>query len=395
MRQRWRVLGTAALGFMAAQGFGRFGFALILPSMRDGLALTNGDMGLIAGAGLGAYLLTAAPAGAVAARFGRRWLVSAGLVLTAAGLAVTGAADGLGAALLGQCLAGLAAPLAVIPLLSAGPSWFPSVWRGRATGLVVAGGGVGILCTGFLAPLLMSLGGAQGWRTAWWGLASLIFAIAAVCAALLRDPPTVETSARGLGIQSVYRHTAVWRISLAFGLYGVSYINYGTFFAAQLTARGVAPTTSGQLWSLVGLFGISSGFVGGILADRIGPATALLVMFAGQATALAALALGDSMSWFAASAVLYGLSMWGFPSAVSKACAEEVGPRLATAALGLAGLMFGVGQAAGPAVGGWATDSLTTLWPGAALAPALLFGSLAALAGMIVAQTIRRPARPH
>ena len=55
---------AASLAFLAAQGFGRFGFGLVLPAMRDGLGLSTGQMGLLAGIGLTAYLLSSVPAGA-------------------------------------------------------------------------------------------------------------------------------------------------------------------------------------------------------------------------------------------------------------------------------------------------------------------------------------------
>ena len=55
-------LAAAAVAFLAAQGFGRFGFGLVSPAMRDALGLSDGEMGLLAGLGLTAYLLGSAPA---------------------------------------------------------------------------------------------------------------------------------------------------------------------------------------------------------------------------------------------------------------------------------------------------------------------------------------------
>ena len=68
-------LSAAAVAYLAAQGFGRFGFGLVLPAMRDALGLSTGEMGLLAGIGLAAYLFSSVPAGALAARFGTRWVV--------------------------------------------------------------------------------------------------------------------------------------------------------------------------------------------------------------------------------------------------------------------------------------------------------------------------------
>jgi predicted MFS family arabinose efflux permease len=396
-------LAAAAVGFLAAQGLGRFGFGLVLPAMRDALGLTTGQMGLLAGIGLAAYLFSSVPAGALAARFGTRWVVVGGLLGTAVGLAGTGLASGFVVAMFGQILVGVSAPFAIVPILAIGGRWVRPAFRGRATGLVVAGGGFGLLLAGLLVPLLLAPGDASAWRRAWWGLAAGVLAAAAVTALLLRDPPATPSTTGPAGANrggagpagkgsanaesmgsTVYRRPAVWRLALVFGLYGVSYIVYGTFFAAHLQRHGLDAATAGRLWSLAGLVAIGSGLLGGVLADRLGPSAALVVMFVCQGAGMALLALGDEVGWFALSAVVYGASLWGFPPAISKACTEMVGPRLAPAALGLMATAFALGQAGGPMVAGLLADATGSLAPG------LLFGALMDLIGAAVAWWVRR-----
>jgi MFS family permease len=96
------------------------------------------------------------------------------------------------------------------------------------------------------------------------------------------------------------------------------------------------------------------------------------------------LALGQGTWWFTASALLYGVSLWGFPSAVTKAGTEIVGPTLAPAAIGLLVTAFGVGQAGGPVVAGLLAERSGSLGPG------LLFGAAADLAGALGSYWIRR-----
>jgi len=196
-------------------------------------------------------------------------------------------------------------------------------------------------------------------------------------ALLLRDPPAVGSATARPSLGAVYRSAAVWRLGIVFGLYAVAYIVYGTFFAAHLAQRGVDGVTAGRLWSLVGVASIGSGLLGGVLADRLGSSLALAAMFAMEGTGLALLALGDGLAWYAVSAIFFGASFWGFPSAISKACAEIVGPALAPAAIGLLAVFFGVGQVVGPVVGGLLAD-----WTGA-LSAALLLGAAADLAGVV------------
>jgi predicted MFS family arabinose efflux permease len=337
-------------------------------------------------------------------------VVVGGLLGTAAGLAGTGFASGFVVAMYGQIVVGASAPFAIVPILAIGGRWVRPAFRGRATGLVVAGGGFGLLLAGLLVPLLLAPGDASAWRRAWWGLAAGVLAAAAVTALLLRDPPATLPSAESGGAdrggtdharqapigasggaaadsaslgRAVYRRPAVWRLALVFGLYGVSYIVYGTFFAAHLQRHGLDAATAGRLWSLAGLVAVGSGLLGGMLADRLGPSAALVAMFSCQGAGMALLALGDGVGWFALSAAVYGASLWGFPPAISKACTELVGPRLAPAALGLMATAFALGQAGGPMVAGLLADATGSLAPG------LLFGALADLLGAMVAWWVR------
>lgn len=379
------------MAFLAAQGFGRFGFGLVLPAMRDALGLSDGEMGLLAGIGLAAYLLLSAPAGALTTRFGTRAVVVAGLLGTAAGLAGTGLAQGFLGAAIGQVVVGMSGPAAIVPVLAISGRWVAPSFRGRATGLVMAGGGAGLVLAGLLVPAFLASGDADGWRRAWWGLAAGSLVAAAIAALLLRDPPTpasVSTQAARPNMRRVYRSGAVWRLAVVFGLYGTTYMMYGTFFAAHLQRQGVDLLTAGWLWSLAGLLATGSGLLGGALADRLGPSRALVVMFALQGIAMVALALGGSLWWYTASALLFGISLWGFPSAVTKACTEIVGPTLAPAAIGLLVTVFGAGQAVGPVVAGLLAEQVGSLGPG------LLFAAVVDIAGALGAYLIRRDRPP-
>jgi predicted MFS family arabinose efflux permease len=349
-------------------------------------------MGVLAGLGLTAYLFFSVPAGALAARFGSCRVVVGGLLGTAAGLAITGLADGFLMAALAQVLVGASAPAAIVPILALGGRWVAPSFRGRATGLVVAGGGLGLQLAGLLVPLLLAPGDAFAWRRAWWGLACGVLICTTIAALFLRDPPSGEPEPRPSDAgdapasltRTIYRSAPVWRLALVFGLYGVSYIVYGTFFTAQLERHGLDAATAGRLWSLAGLVAIGSGLLGGALADRLTPSLALTILFGLQATGMATLALGDGIGWFTVSVVTYGLSLWGFPAAISKAATELVGPRLAPAALGMMATMFAVGQASGPLVAGVLADLSGSLVPG------LLFGAVADVAGAGAALWTRR-----
>jgi predicted MFS family arabinose efflux permease len=340
---------------------------------------------VVAAAGFGPYLICAAPAGAAAARFGAPRVVPICLLLCAVGLALTGLAPNLWAALAAQALNGAAGAGVIVPVLGLSPSWFESAHWGSATGWIVAGGGVGLIASGLMVPAILQLGGAEGWRWAWLGLGLATLIVAFAAAALLRDPPRPSaTLGPRPGLRAVYRSTAVWKVGLAFLCYGVAYAIYGTFFGAQLVSEhGLDRSEAGRLWALGGLVSLVSGLLGGWLADHFGRRGPLAWLFLAQGAALTALAAGADERWYLLSTCLYGLTVWGFPAIFTAASADAVGPSLTPAAVGLTVLCFSLGQAFGPAAAG-AVAELS-----GSLAPAVLLGTAADAFGLLAAVTIR------
>jgi predicted MFS family arabinose efflux permease len=389
MSRRTLVLVGAGLAFMAGQGFARFGLTLILPQMRAGLGMSAADIGVLAGLAFGAYLLAAAPAGAEAARRGPRLVVSGSLALCGVGMVLTGLAPSYGLALAAQALTGAAGAGVIVPVLGLAPGWFEQRYWARATGAIVAGGGVGLALSGLLVPRVIAAGGAEGWRQAWICLGLMMFGTALLAAMLLRrSPRAVERQRGGLDLRPVYRSRVVWRLSLAFACFAVAYAVYGTFFGTQLVnGRGLPTDQAGWLWALGGIVSIPSGLLGGWLADRFGRRGPLVLLFLAQGLGVAALAVGASWLLYVGSVALYGLTVWGFPAVITAASADVVGPELAPAAAGLLVLCFGVGQALGPVVAG----GLAQL--SGSFDTALLVGALADGCGILAALALPAPGR--
>ena len=379
------MLASATLAFAAALGFIRFGFSLVLPSMRDGLGLTSADMGLIAGCSFAAYLACSLPAGALATRFGARRVVGGGLTLAAVGLALTGGANGMGWAIATQVLANGSAALVIVPALSVSPGWFPPRFWGLATGVVVGGGGLGFVASGIVIPALLALDPVAGWRMAWIGMAAFVVGVAVVATLLLREPSRATARPPLLeGLRAVYGSGAVWQLGLVFLMYGLAYITYGTFFAAHLiTGRGMPIDEVGRLWAIGGVTGIFGGSLAGALSDRLGPRPTLALLFAAQGASVLALALGDGTGWYLFSALLYGLTVWSFAGVISAACGAAVGPALAPAGVSLAVVLMSVGQMIGPIVGGLLAD------PGGSFTRSLLVAAGADLLGLVGSLALR------
>jgi len=84
--------------------------------------------------------------------------------------------------------------------------------------------------------------------------------------------------------------------------------------------------------------------------------------------------------------VMFGLTAWSIPTIMAAAAGDFVGPRLAPAGLGFITLFFGIGQALGPALGGYLADISRSF-----TVPFLVAGGIS-LAGMVASLYLKKPA---
>ena len=127
------------------------------------------------------------------------------------------------------------------------------------------------------------------------------------------------------------------------------------------------------------------GIIWGSISDRIGRS---------RGAALAYLVLGLSYIIFALikvkfgfylSAVMFGLTAWSIPTIMAAAAGDFFGPRLAPAGLGFITLFFGIGQALGPALGGYMADVSNSF-----TMPFLLAGGIS-FVGMVTSLYLKKP----
>jgi MFS family permease len=137
---------------------------------------------------------------------------------------------------------------------------------------------------------------------------------------------------------------------------------------------------SGQLWLLVGWLSLTCGFTWSAVSDRWGRKAGLALVYTVHAGSIVLFAVAGGAASYIVSSVLFGLSAWSIPAIMAAACGNQVGPRLAPAALSFLTLFFGIGQAVGPHVAGLLADRLGTFVPGLLIAAgAALLGALGAL----------------
>lgn len=133
------ALAMGAVAIMGTLGFGRWGYSLILPGMREGLSLSYTQMGILGTANMLGYLAAVPLGGIAASRYGSRLVIGASVLVTGVALLGTGLSPGFEPALILQTLAGVASAGAIVPSMALAGIWVAPRKRGLATGLVNTG----------------------------------------------------------------------------------------------------------------------------------------------------------------------------------------------------------------------------------------------------------------
>jgi predicted MFS family arabinose efflux permease len=390
------------LNVLAALGLARFGYTMILPSMKEGLRLTYEETGWLATGNFVGYLLCSLLAGLLATHWPLRRLLPIALLSLASGLGVTALATGFPAALAARTFTGLASGAVNIPAMVLPTLWFAPHRRGMAAGIQTGGSGLGLILSGLFIPVIIQRVGSEGWRHSWLFLAGLVSLVWILTVRLLRNRPEdvglfpygASQASRPLPVQSprwreVFANRALWGLGAIYACFGFSYVIYATFFAAYLTKEGsLSPAAAGQLWSLVGVLSLGSGVLWGSLADRMGKHLGLAIVFGLHAACFAMFALARAAPLFVASAILFGLSAWSIPAIMAAAVGDYSPLSLTPAALGFITVLFGLGQAVGPPIAGRLAD-----WT-LSFSGAFLLAAGVALAGCLSSLLLRPPGRP-
>ena len=410
MHYGWVVIFMGLLTTIAAHGFGRMSYTIILPAMKDGLDFNYTQLGLLGTGNFVGYLTMAIIGGFLAAHFGTRIVITAALILMGITMILTGLAKSFSFAFLMRLLTGLGNGAAFVPAMALGSAWFAMKKRGFATGIVSAGIGAGTLISGLAVPPILSSFGTSGWRFSWYLLGGAVLLISGIVYRFVRSNPqekglqqvgseesgtapiasaaseNVSAPKRTGTIKSVVKMGSIWYLGAVYFFYGLSYIIYIVFFAAYLVKEmGLSQEWAGGLWALVGGLSIFCGVIWGRISDMLGRS---------RGAALAYLVLGISYIIYALikvpfgfylSAILFGLTAWSIPTIMAAAAGDFVGPRLAPAGLGFITLFFGIGQALGPALGGYLADV-----SGSFTLPFMIAGVIS-MVGMVLSFYLKNP----
>lgn len=393
----WVIVATGALCTVAALGFGRFAFGMLLPSMAITLELSYAQMGFISTGNFIGYLVAVFFSGMIVARIGQRNFIFLSLLLVGLTMALLSRSQAFAGLLALYVLTGMGSGGANVSTMSLASAWFAKTSRGKAAGFMAAGIGIAMVFTGFFIPFVNHASGAEGWRISWLSLGGMVVVIAFLGLFFLRNKPSdlglalPESKERGAAFDApeatrgkidIYRSKAIYHLGAIYFLFGYTYVIYATFIVTTLVnERGQSEALAGNFWAAVGFLSLFSGPVFGAISDKFGRKAGMIMVFSVQLLAYLLVASGLPGIFLYLSIFCFGLVAWSIPTIMAAAVGDYAGPENAPRALGFITLIFGLGQISGPAIAGVLAESSgsfsSSFYMAAALAAAAILLSAA------------------
>ena len=354
--------GLLALAFGAAYSFGAF-----FKSIQTQFDAGRFSVGSLFAVTALLYYCVGAIAGPLADRLGLRRVTGAGVLLLAAGFALTSRATSLTQLyLVFGLFVGCGVGLIYVPAIVAVQRWFVRL-RSRASGLASAGTGVGT----FAAPLFVGwLLEQWRWQTAmqWFALVIVLVGIPAVLSMVAQpaqlglapdgDPPSTQRTAgaQGMELRDALHSGSFWWLFLAILLASVSLFAALIHIAPMAQGLGIDATSSQLLIALIGAGNVLGRPLLGSLGDRIGALRLLM-------TLSALLALLHLLWWqaggfalLASFAVLFGAAHGGCIALFPAVAANWFGTLRLGAILGALFISVGLAAVIGAGASGWVFD---------------------------------------
>lgn len=386
--RRIGTLLTLAASAAVSQSFGRFTYSLLFTDLRDGFSLSNTVAGALGSLNLLMYLVGSLAVALTVGRTGLSGAVRIGVAGNVVGLALLAWSPNVGIAALALALTGFSAAGVWVGTPGLAAELLGPERRGAAAGWLTGGVGAGMVAAAALDTLLQGFGeeiSTEG-------------ALAAASRSHLRDVYLIEfflgaavlitvavrrwarTPGR-MGFEGARAALAkvpqAGRLITAYALHAFIVSTVLTFIVGHLESyTEIFTAWSAELaFSSIGIGCIAGGPVLGRSADRFGRRRAVTIGFGVSlisiitSTAYPLLALGGPLlAWM--SAIAFGMAFSGIIAAIAARVSDSLAGDEFGAAYGIATILFGLGLAAGPPVGGALADWFGSFGPAFGLAVA-------------------------
>ena len=343
-------------------------------------------------------------------KYGPKIVVAVGGIFIGLGLLLTSQISALWQLyLFYSLLVGLGSSIDFAPLVSTVSRWFTKK-RGLATGIVVAGAGVGTAVMPRPASYFIE---AYGWSTSYIILGIVVLVIIVLAALLLRrrpedmgllpyggaeaakgHQPDAETGKgspsldkSGISLRGAVRSWPFWALFVMVFLTSTCLYMVMVHIVPHVSDVGISETTAANLMMVIGISSICGRLGSGWVSDAIGRRTTLAICLFCQAAVVFSLMWVHSVDIFYVFAVVFGLAYGGLVPQFPLIAGELFGLRALGAIIGLEMLGTSLGGAAGPLLGGYVFDVAGSY------STAFLIGTIGLVISLILVSQLKPPTR--
>lgn len=344
----WLVLAGLALGVTVTNGFARFAYGLLLPAMKSEMGWNYAQAGWLNTANALGYIAGAILTMALIRRIAPTRLFSIGLVATTAALLATGLDAALWWQTLWRILAGTFGAMSFSTAGAMAAGLFHGDPRRNALAIAIlfgSGGGLGIVLAGAALPPMLDAYGPGAWPVGWMliGAVSLAFLPLALWAARqLRPPGPSQARSAPLPLRRMLPLLA------GYAGFGLGYIVYLTFLSAWMSEQAASAGFVALVWVVLGACISLSPFVWRPVFARhaSGLPLALILVAIAVGSALPVVLPGGPA--LLVSAVVFGLSVFMAPGAVTNFARHNLPAESWGRAIALFTVVFAIAQTLGP-----------------------------------------------
>ena len=353
----WTTVILIALAAAVGQAFGRFGYGVLLPAVRDDLGISNTLAGLVGAANVGAYLLGTLMVAWATSRFLLINVMRVGLAFATLGLLIASLAGSPWVLAAGLFVAGIGGAFLWIPAPVIAADALPAHRRPLAVGLMSSGIGVGVMFVSILSGILRPIEGDSAWSSVYEIQFFIGVGVLIAVLLLVRHQQAAPSGGAGFGGFIALQRMPGWLPHIiAYSTFGFMYLLILGFLTTRLEDDGIWSSVDAAFaFTLVGFTMIFGGPTFVIIAQRIGVRLTLALAFALWPIFVGVILTGYELPVLAAC-VGIGFLFGAIPTlmtlyVVENTTAQDYGPSFAAATLA-----FGFAQTISPPIGGFIAD---------------------------------------
>lgn len=368
----WLVLLGLALGMCVTNGFARFAYGLMLPAMKSEMGWSYAQAGWLNTANALGYIAGAVMTMLMIGRLNPSRLFAFGMVATALSLLATGVYEALWWQTFWRLAAGLFGAMSFSTSGVLAAQLFRADPRRNALAIALLfgfGGGLGIVLSGAVLPVFLDHFGPSSWSQGWIliGLTSAAFLPLGLWSARQLHPPAQSAQSKlRLPVLKMLGEFA------GYASFGLGYIVYLTFISAWMSEQNVGIGLVASVWVLLGLCMSVSPFLWRPVFARFSSGFPLAMILVCIALGSALPVLVPGSVGLVLSALIFGLSVFMSPGAVTSFIRQNLPMQSWGPAISLFTVVFAIAQTIGPYAAGWLGDRTESIGTSLLAAAAVL-----------------------